>query len=78
METIIEYVMSRSTILNDRIYGKRVGYGYLYFVHSIIEGQRMIDTTCDPLLASISFKTPAMNATVRVLVKVDTVWRPYP
>ena len=33
------------------------------FVISIIEGQRMLDTTrtCDPLVVSISYKTPVMN-----------------
>jgi hypothetical protein len=42
---VAEYVMSISAILNDRKYGKRVGYGYPYIVISIIEGQRTIDTT---------------------------------
>jgi len=66
VEMITEYVMSRSAILSND--GKRVGYGYLYIVISIIEGQRMIDTTwtCDLLLVSISYKTPVMNAMTRV------------
>ena len=60
MEMITEYVMSRSAILNGHIYGKRVSRGYPCIVLSIIEGQRMVDTTwtCDPLLVSILY---AMN-----------------
>jgi len=50
-----ESIMGISAILNGHIYGKKVGYGDSYIVISIIEGQRMIDTTwtCDPLLVSI-------------------------